>query len=407
MAVTEQNYRDIADRVYAVEDGKEAHTIIKNDTFKSGGNQFQVLKVEDNTTNGMQAMAVAPVDANGNVDTSQVVIAYAGTNSADGKDLDTDLQSIGGGSKKLVSGSDMSAEGLTIADSQFKTALKFFKQVEKDVKQSHPNAVITTTGHSLGGSLSMYVALKRGYASVTYNGPDIHNMLSKKEIAYMQTHKGQFRNYRNRYDVIGNVTGNETQTAIYVNATDGIYNPLHATSVYHSLSNWQFNRKGQLINLDGKVASSYLSGMSAYYSLKTEREKHGLTSNEEFFLDSTQATVIATGLVKAAETVKDEVEAAKKRAVEEAEELYQSTKTAPFGITELSVAEIQAAYAEAGVTYDSIVGKTERHFDKKVSKAKKLVTAYSDLQGKIQAGVNDAFAKDASLAGKFQEWSAN
>ena len=179
MAVTEQNYRDIADRVYAVEDGKEAHTIIKNDTFKSGGNQFQVLKVEDNTTNGMQAMAVAPVDANGNVDTSQVVIAYAGTNSADGKDLDTDLQSIGGGSKKLVSGSDMSAEGLTIADSQFKTALKFFKQVEKDVKQSHPNAVITTTGHSLGGSLSMYVALKRGYASVTYNGPDIHNMLCR------------------------------------------------------------------------------------------------------------------------------------------------------------------------------------------------------------------------------------
>ena len=150
-----------------------------------------------------------------------------------------------------------------------------------------------------------------------------------------------------------------------------------------------------------------VSGMSAYYSLKTEREKHGLTGNEEFFLDSTQASVIATGLVKAAETVKDEVEAAKKRAVEEAEELYQSTKTAPFGITELSAAEIQAAYAEAGVTYDSIVGKTERHFDKKVSKAKKLVTAYSDLQGKIQAGVNDAFAKDASLAGKFHKWSVN
>ncbi|EHJ52704.1 hypothetical protein [Streptococcus macacae] len=61
MAVTEQNYRDIADRVYAIEDGKEAHTIIKNDTFKSGGNQYKVLAAEDNTSNGMQAMAVAPV----------------------------------------------------------------------------------------------------------------------------------------------------------------------------------------------------------------------------------------------------------------------------------------------------------------------------------------------------------
>lgn len=35
------------------------------------------------------------------------------------------------------------------------------------------------------------------------------------------------------------------------------------------------------------------------------------------------------------------------------------------------------------------------------------VEAYTDLQANIQPGVNDAFAKDASLAGKFQEWSAN
>ncbi|MGT2961457.1 hypothetical protein ACVR08_10800, partial [Streptococcus caballi] len=57
-----------------------------------------------------------------------------------------------------------------------------------------------------------------------------------------------------------------------------------------------------IVNTNPATASLNLvvSGMSAYYSLKTEREKHGLTSNEEFFLDSTQATVIATGLVKAA-----------------------------------------------------------------------------------------------------------
>ena len=38
-------------------------------------------KTQDNTDNGMQAMAVAPMDKDGNVDTSQVVIAYAETNS--------------------------------------------------------------------------------------------------------------------------------------------------------------------------------------------------------------------------------------------------------------------------------------------------------------------------------------
>ena len=49
----------------------------------------------------MQAMAVAPVDKNGNVDYSHVVIAYAGTNKDDIKDIETDLQSLGLGRDKL------------------------------------------------------------------------------------------------------------------------------------------------------------------------------------------------------------------------------------------------------------------------------------------------------------------
>jgi len=44
----------------------------------------------------MQAMAVAPLDEKGNVDTSQVVISYAGTNTSDFKDIETDIRTIGG-----------------------------------------------------------------------------------------------------------------------------------------------------------------------------------------------------------------------------------------------------------------------------------------------------------------------
>ena len=304
----------------------------------------------------------------------------------------------------------------TNVTAQLKDASKAFN----DILKKYPNAKIKTYGHSLG-SMKVQYALANMPAKDThriiggwaYNGPNTYTELSEKQKKLMATSlKGKLQIYYDPKDIVG---------LAYVDLQG---NPLPAIgTVYqvkskkvdlvnqHMTYGYQLDKNGQIkiINTNPATASLNLvvSGMSAYYSLKTEREKHGLTGNEEFFLDSTQASVIATGLVKAAETVKDEVEAAKKRAVEEAEELYQSTKTAPFGITELSVAEIQAAYAEAGVTYDSIVGKTERHFDKKVSKAEKLVTAYSDLQGKIQAGVNDAFAKDASLAGKFQEWSAN
>lgn len=54
---------------------------------------YKILKVEDNITNGIQAMAVAPVK-NNIVDTSEIVIAYAGTNPGDGLDIHTDYQTV-------------------------------------------------------------------------------------------------------------------------------------------------------------------------------------------------------------------------------------------------------------------------------------------------------------------------
>ena len=68
-----------------------------------------ISKPIDNTSNGMQAMAVAPVDKNGNVDYSHVVIAYAGTNKDDIKDLGTDVQSLWLGREKLQSRSGLNS----------------------------------------------------------------------------------------------------------------------------------------------------------------------------------------------------------------------------------------------------------------------------------------------------------
>ncbi|AUW96073.1 hypothetical protein [Streptococcus pluranimalium] len=146
--VTEKQYRWIVDHVYTVGHNKHdgQYTKIKEKTYyfdrrnKNLG-QFQVLKVKDSTSNGMQAMAVAPVDKNGKADYSEVVIAYAGTNRADFKDLGTDIQSIGLGSDELK------FFNLT-ADSQFSTALDFAKQVEKEVKTKNPN-VVTIIGTML------------------------------------------------------------------------------------------------------------------------------------------------------------------------------------------------------------------------------------------------------------------
>ena len=109
MKITDKNYNDIVDGVYNVDAGKVKRPWRDDKIFKSDGQTFRVLSTKANTSNGMQAMAVAPVDKNGNVDYSHVVIAYAGTNKDDIKDFDTDVQSLGLGRDKLQSRSGLNS----------------------------------------------------------------------------------------------------------------------------------------------------------------------------------------------------------------------------------------------------------------------------------------------------------
>lgn len=95
MTATDKDYNELSERVYNVDSGKKDVVHIQQAQEIMDG-KFQVLAVEDNTVNGMQAMAVAPV-VNGVVDYDNVTIAYAGTNFGDAKDRQTDLNSVIGG----------------------------------------------------------------------------------------------------------------------------------------------------------------------------------------------------------------------------------------------------------------------------------------------------------------------
>lgn len=100
-----------------------------------------------------------------------------------------------------------------------------------------------------------------------------------------------------------------------------------------------------------------------------------------------------------------EIEAVAKKAVADAETLYDKSKEVPWFVTELTYDEIEDAYAEAGVTYDSIVGETQRHFDKKVSKSAEIVKSFTDLETNIQKGVEQAVEGDESLARDINQWT--
>ena len=85
--MTERLYYEISDEVYNV--GKKRKSSDKNKDDK-----FKILKIQDNKDNGMQAMAVAPINEKGEVDKRRIIISYAGTDFSDHKDRMTDLQNV-------------------------------------------------------------------------------------------------------------------------------------------------------------------------------------------------------------------------------------------------------------------------------------------------------------------------
>ena len=119
---TERDFRYIVDDVYAV-DSLKVKVPLKEGAIVAQGKFEIITPPVDNTSNGMQAMAVATVDKNGNVDYSHVVIAYAGMNKDDIKDLGTDVQSLWLGRDKLQSRSGLNSA--KVVDSQFVTALDY------------------------------------------------------------------------------------------------------------------------------------------------------------------------------------------------------------------------------------------------------------------------------------------
>ena len=62
---TDKNKKYLSEKVYGVNSEKEDEKVRVNDKLKEG---FQVLAVENDITNSMQAMAVATVDSKGEIE---------------------------------------------------------------------------------------------------------------------------------------------------------------------------------------------------------------------------------------------------------------------------------------------------------------------------------------------------
>ena len=246
--VTDENNQILSNAAYAIDKNK----IMKGKPLEQG--EYKVLAVENRKDNGMQAMAVAPVDSNGEVDTSKIVISYAGTDFNDQLDVATDIQQVVFGEKYSLS-AFKEYRRATQRESQVATAEKFAEKI----KNEYPYSDISTTGHSLGGYLASYIAIINKWSTTVFNAPDASNILSEEDIKWANLNKGRLVNYRNRKDPIGNFGRNKLGIAIYVDSDMSSYGLLSGLSnifsKYHTIYSWEkYDKEGNLLDRYGKIA---------------------------------------------------------------------------------------------------------------------------------------------------------
>ena len=348
-------------------------------------------------------------------DSGEVIIAYTGTNpNADiVKDVATDVGSI--------------AMALGF---HYDEAFKFYERIRQRYGDN-----ITLTGHSLGGNIAQRVALEyNAPRTVVYNSAPLYleglieskdkiidyltpwDSAREKIINKQKTFTGQVVRIRTQDDFLNNIS--KPFLGVYL-GEDYLLENSGGHNIDPDITGDK-NQINQIKDILEKQSPEKMTGLEKknYETLKKlQGVKNGLlkqlntkflsdgsiSSHEMFFLDSVQATAVATAMTESVSNGHSEIEAVAKKAVTDAETLYDNSKEVPWFVTELTNDEIEDVYVEAGVTYDSIVGETQRH--KKVSKSAAIVKAFTDLETNIQKGVEQAVEGDESLARDINQWT--
>ena len=350
-------------------------------------------------------------------DSGEVIIAYTGTNpNADiAKDVATDAGGI------------IMALGF-----HYDEAFTFYERIRQRYGDN-----ITLTGHSLGGNIAQRVALEyNAPRTVVYNSAPLYleglidskdriidyltpwDSAREKIINKQKTFTGQVVRIRTQDDFLNNIS--KPFLGVYLGEDYLLENSGgHSIDPYITGDKNQINQIKDILEKQSPEKMTELEKKNYETLKKLQGVKNGLlkqlntqflsdgsiSSHEMFFLDSVQATAVATAMTESVSNGHSEIEAVAKKAVTDAETLYDKSKEVPWFVTELTNDEIEDVYVESGVTYDSIVGETQRHFDKKVSKSAAIVKAFTDLESNIQKGVEQAVEGDESLARDINQWT--
>lgn len=361
-------------------------------------------------------MAVAPIK-NGKVDISQVVIAFAGTNLSDWKDLETDARSVmnlygnrpgASFSEKATTNKILSVSGLKTAG-QINSAIAFANEVKKE----YGEAAISTTGHSLGGFLALYVAAEKQWKNVGFNGPDPYDLLSPEAKKWVEENPGMLTNYRNHADFIGNFGGNGTGAEVRISMETAFLNLLAS----HSLTSWKFDENGKLIipenennvkarkqQKENQATQLFSYQLQELNNIRKKLRLSGgrLTVNEQIYLDDTQARLVVEKLSAKMKSAMEEVIRINQRGIFELEKKWQEgLRQARVVAPSLTEQEIIEALASVGATKENLVDSAKEVYLLRINKARRMGEAFDTLAKEIQDKINEIVARDRELAQQF------
>lgn len=402
-----EKYKEFSRWVYRIDEKHEEFNLsIQDSEFLVIDNvDYKIIKLESNQDNGMQAMAVAPIIDN-EVDTSEVIIAYAGTNFKDINDLETDIQTVILGNKDTLKKAEIDNSGFiptfqkVEVDSQIVTAEKF----ADDIKQTYPDATIITTGHSLGEYIALYIAAENGWRNIGFNGPDPYDILSEDAKKWIEENPGMLINFRNRYDLIGNYGGNGTGAQILIDMDMG--NSFKDTFAFHQLGTWEFADTGEIkinelyANKDARLdlAEKLLYWQLAELQLLGTRGS-GLSSNETIYIQYEQALLIANHFMETIRIGLQYVTDIYRDGMAKSEDIWTSGIELAQSIgSELTYSEIIGALAAEGVTKNEIVHIPVENYYTKILEAKGIEASFKQLIFSIEDGIEQLHQTDREIA---------
>ena len=294
--------------------------------------------------------------------------------------------------------------------------LKASARALKDIMEKYPNAKINIYGHSLGSMDAQYAMaaleaaqIERIQQAYIFNGPDVYRILSPEQRKIVNQIKGRIFNYADPKDNISMVGRDIAKGSIgsvgmvyYVDSESE--DPINQHMTY----GYRLDKDGKIkifSNTSTVAYNDFLIKMEGYKTLKNILASDGYTAEEQFFLDSEQAKIAASGICRIVTEEMDIIKNIYNRGIQDASEVFASCSNVPWGFI-LSSYETEVAYSEGGLNYETTIGIIQNRFHPVVDKAKQLEKDFTDLEKQIQNGIQKKLDEDRELASKFSQWES-